>query len=88
MQKVTVDAEEAAKMLRYWIASGHACGILFGSERSGLCNDDVALADTILSIPLNPSFSSLNLAQAVLLVAYSCLLLLVVASCCLLLFLI
>ena len=46
-------------------------GILFGPERSGLTNDDVALADAILNIPLNPAFSSLNLAQAVLLVGYS-----------------
>jgi len=47
------------------------CGILFGPERSGLENDDVALADVILNIPLNPGFSSLNLAQAVLLTCYS-----------------
>ncbi len=46
------------------------CGILFGPERAGLVNDHVALADTVLSVPLNPAFSSLNLAQAVLLVGY------------------
>jgi len=45
-------------------------GILFGGERSGLSNDDVSLADTIITVPLNPDFTSLNLAQAVLLVAY------------------
>ncbi len=44
--------------------------ILFGCERTGLENDDVARADAILNIPLNPDFSSLNLAQAVLLVTY------------------
>lgn len=45
-------------------------GILFGAERSGLDNDEVALADRILAIPVNPAFSSLNLAQAVIIVAY------------------
>ena len=45
---------------------GEACGVLFGPERTGLLNDDVALADTVLTVPLNPGFSSLNLAQAVL----------------------
>jgi tRNA/rRNA methyltransferase len=44
--------------------------ILFGAERSGLETDDVALARTIVTVPINPEFSSLNLAQAVILVAY------------------
>ena len=44
--------------------------VLFGGERSGLDNADVALADTVVTIPLNPAFSSLNLAQAVLVVGY------------------
>ena len=44
--------------------------VLFGAERSGLRSDDVAIARTILTVPINPMFSSLNLAQAVLLVAY------------------
>ena len=44
--------------------------MLFGPERSGLTNDHVALADTVISVPLNPAYTSLNLAQAVLLVAY------------------
>ena len=51
-------------------SDGGACGVLFGPERSGLTNDDIALADTIVTIPLNPAFMSLNLAQAVLLVGY------------------
>jgi tRNA/rRNA methyltransferase len=46
-------------------------GILFGAERSGLDNEAIALADYVLTIPLNPDFSSLNLAQAVLLVCYT-----------------
>lgn len=44
--------------------------ILFGPERSGLETDDVAVARTILTVPINPEFGSLNLAQAVILVAY------------------
>lgn len=46
-------------------------GILFGSERTGLENSELSLATHFLTIPLNPSFSSLNLSQAVLLVAYT-----------------
>ena len=45
-------------------------GILFGNEANGLTNDDISLADKILSIPVNEKFSSLNLSQAVLLVVY------------------
>jgi tRNA/rRNA methyltransferase len=44
--------------------------ILFGPERSGLEIDDVALARAIVTVPINPEFSSLNLAQAVILLAY------------------
>lgn len=44
--------------------------ILFGPERSGLETEDVALARAILTVPINPAFASLNLAQAVILVAY------------------
>ena len=43
---------------------------MIGPERTGLVNDDVALADTVLTVPLNPAFSSLNLAQAVLIIGY------------------
>ena len=44
--------------------------VLFGAERSGLETEDVALARAIVTVPINPKFSSLNLAQAVILVAY------------------
>jgi tRNA/rRNA methyltransferase len=44
--------------------------ILFGPERAGLENDDVAIARTIITVPINPEFGSLNLAQAVILIAY------------------
>ncbi|MEP4379514.1 MAG: RNA methyltransferase [Alphaproteobacteria bacterium] len=61
---------EAAADMRAAQARGENVGVLFGPERSGLTNDHVALADRIISVPLNPAYSSLNLAQAVLLVAY------------------
>ena len=60
----------AATEMRGWIGQAEKVGILFGPERTGLTNDDMVHADTALSIPLNPQFSSLNIAQAVLLVAY------------------
>ena len=45
-------------------------GIMFGCERTGLDNDDISMADAICRVPLNPEFSSLNLAQSVLLMGY------------------
>jgi len=58
-----------AKM-RGHIAGGLKCGIMFGPEKAGLTNDDVVLADAILTYPINPAFQSLNLAQAVGVFAY------------------
>ncbi len=52
-----------------WI-SGEKHGIIFGPERTGLDNDDIALASAILTFPVNPAYGSLNLAQAVLLCGY------------------
>lgn len=60
----------AAEQMRQAAAENLATGVLFGPERTGLENDDVALADTVLSVPVNPDYSSLNLAQCVLLVGY------------------
>lgn len=60
----------AATELRDHQVRGSATGILFGKESVGLSREDVALADSIISVPLNPDFSSINLAQAVLLVGY------------------
>ncbi|WP_373086446.1 RNA methyltransferase [Sneathiella sp.] len=60
----------AAGELRAFAGEGAATGILFGKESVGLSRDDVTLADAIISVPLNPDFSSINLAQAVLLVGY------------------
>ena len=51
-------------------ASAARSAILFGPERSGLETDEVALADAIVTVPINPNFGSLNLAQAVILLAY------------------
>lgn len=51
-------------------ASGERTAILFGPERSGLETEDVALANAIVTVPINPAFGSLNLAQAVILLAY------------------
>jgi tRNA/rRNA methyltransferase len=69
MVKPVLTPREAAARMRAEIAAGERVGILFGNERAGLDNDDVARADTVITAPLNPGFSSLNLAQAVLLVA-------------------
>ena len=52
------------------LGQGQRVGILFGPERTGLENEDVALASTIITFPVNPDFASLNLAQAVLLTGY------------------
>lgn len=52
------------------IASGQRVAILFGPERAGLENDDIARANAIVSVPVNPAFASLNLAQCVLLMGY------------------
>ena len=52
------------------VAAGQKHGIIFGPERTGLDNDDVALADAIITFPVNPAYASLNLAQAVLLTGY------------------
>jgi tRNA/rRNA methyltransferase len=52
------------------VAGGGKAGILFGRERWGLMNDEVARANRIITFPVNPGFASLNLAQAVLLMGY------------------
>lgn len=61
---------ETAQKLNKRVKAGERCAVLFGGERNGLSSDDVSHADAILSIPVNPAFASLNLAQAALLVAY------------------
>jgi tRNA/rRNA methyltransferase len=65
-----VTPRQAAAELRTAQEAGTRAGVIFGPERSGLVNDDIALADAVLSVPLNPAFASLNLAQAVFVVGY------------------
>ncbi len=66
---VTTPAE-AMPECAYRMARGEKHGVLFGPERTGLSNDEVALASAIITFPVNPAYASLNLAQAVLLVGY------------------
>jgi tRNA/rRNA methyltransferase len=61
---------EAGRVLRGRARAGERTGILFGRERFGLYNEEVALADEIVTFPVDPGFSSLNIAQAVLLMSY------------------
>jgi tRNA/rRNA methyltransferase len=68
--KPVVAPEGAAREIVSHVAAGGGAGILFGRERAGLMNDEVALANRIVTFPVNPGFASLNLAQAVLLMGY------------------
>jgi tRNA/rRNA methyltransferase len=70
MLKPAHTPRHAAGEMREAEARGEPCGVLFGPERTGLDNDEVALADAILGIPASPEMSSLNLAQAVLVMGY------------------
>jgi tRNA/rRNA methyltransferase len=70
MVKTILTPEEGAAELHARAAAGQQCGILFGPERTGLLNDDLPRADALVTIPVNPAFPSLNLAQGVLLVGY------------------
>ena len=70
LAKPVVTARAAAAETRAALREGQRVGILFGPERTGLTNDELVYADAVLRVPVNPEFFSLNLAQAVLLVAY------------------
>jgi len=72
MAKEFLPPAEAARRLARHAKQGGRTALLFGPERAGLDNMDVALADFIITVPLNPAFSSLNLAQAVLLMGWEC----------------
>lgn len=63
-------AEAAAQEARRLVAAGRKVGFLFGPERTGLENEELLLADALVTIPTDPTFASLNLAQAVLILAY------------------
>jgi tRNA/rRNA methyltransferase len=68
--KPVVGPAEAAAQIAPRIAAGETVAIVFGRERNGLENAEVALADRIVTLPVNPAFASLNLAQAIVIVAY------------------
>lgn len=70
MVKRWVTPKQAAGEMRARVQAGQKAGVLFGPERTGLFNEDITLASDIICIPMNPDYSSLNLAQAVLVVAY------------------
>lgn len=70
MTKPVYTPEAAMAMAAEKIAAGERVAVLFGPERAGLENDDIARANAIISVPVNPEFPSLNLAQCVLLTGY------------------
>lgn len=70
MVKPVHDPESAMAEARRLIGQGRRVGVLFGPERAGLENDDVARANAVVTVPVNPDFPSLNLAQCVLLMGY------------------
>lgn len=70
MEKRVLTGRDAITEAREALSAGEGTGILFGAERQGLENDAVAGADAILTLPVDPGFKSLNLAQAVAVVAY------------------
>jgi len=68
--KPVVAADEAAQLMAPIVAAGDNVALVFGRERWGLENAEVGLADRIVTLPVNPAFASLNLAQAVIILAY------------------
>jgi tRNA/rRNA methyltransferase len=68
--KPVVSAAGAVSEMAPRVAGGESVALVFGRERNGLENHEVGLADRILTLPVNPAFASLNLAQAVVIVAY------------------
>ena len=70
LTKPILSPEAAMAQARVIHAAGGKVAVIFGPERAGLENDDIARADAIITVPVNPDFPSLNLAQSVLLCAY------------------
>jgi tRNA/rRNA methyltransferase len=70
MTKEVMTPEQAGHDMRARIARGEKIALLFGRERYGLNNEEVSLADVIVTAPVNPAYASLNIAQAVLLMGY------------------
>ncbi len=70
LAKPVLSPERAMEQARAMEAAGRKVAILFGPERAGLENEDIVRANAIVTVPVNPEFFSLNLAQSVLLLAY------------------
>ncbi|OLF72410.1 rRNA methyltransferase [Maricaulis sp. W15] len=70
MEKPVMTAREAVSDMKAAIEAGEKVAVMFGGEKSGLPNEAVNLADVIITLPVDRSFSSLNLAQAVAVIAY------------------
>lgn len=70
LQKPVHGLEEAAQRVVSHIETGAGAGILFGREKWGLYNEEISLADAIVTFPVEAAFASLNIAQAVLLMSY------------------
>jgi len=70
LAKPVLSPERAMEQARALTAAGKKVGVMFGPERAGLENEDIARANAIITFPVNPDFFSLNLAQSVLLLAY------------------
>ncbi len=70
LTKQIYSPEDAMQLAAQKIREGQKVSLLFGPERAGLKNEDIAQANALVSVPVNPEFPSLNLAQCVLLLAY------------------
>jgi len=70
LTKPVLSPERAMQIAAERIAAGERVAVLFGPERAGLENEDIAKANAIINVPVNPEFPSLNLAQCVLLTGY------------------
>lgn len=70
LTKPVFTPERAMEVAREKVAAGERVAVMFGPERAGLENDDISRANALISVPVNPEFPSLNLAQCVLLTAY------------------
>lgn len=68
--KPVIGADAAARLCAPRVAGGETVALMLGRERNGLENNEVGLADAIVTLPVNPAFASLNLAQAVVILGY------------------
>ncbi len=68
--KPVFGADEAVRAAAPRVADGQTVALMFGRERNGLENDEIGMADAIITLPVNPAFASLNLGQAVVILGY------------------